>query len=48
MIIFLGLSVGISVMVGNALGANQIHEARQNIKKLYTLGVWSHSFLVLL
>lgn len=39
MIIFLGLSVGISVMVGNALGANQIHEARQNIKKLYTLGV---------
>lgn len=39
MIIFLGLSVGISVMVGNALGANQIHEAKDNIKKLYTLGV---------
>lgn len=39
MIVFLGLSVGISVMVGNALGANRIAEAKQNIKKLYTLGV---------
>ncbi len=39
MIVFLGLSVGISVMVGNALGANRIHEAKENIKKLYTLGV---------
>ena len=39
MIVFLGLSVGISVMVGNALGANHIHEAKDNIKKLYTLGV---------
>jgi len=39
MIIFLGLSVGISVMVGNALGANQINEAKQSIKKLYSLGV---------
>lgn len=39
MIVFLGLSVGISVMVGNALGANKIHEAKENVKKLYVLGV---------
>ena len=26
-------------MVGNALGANQINEAKQSIKKLYSLGV---------
>lgn len=39
MVIFLGLSVGISVMVGNALGANRIEEAKENIKKLYLLGV---------
>lgn len=39
MVIFLGLSVGISVMVGNALGGNRIDEAKENIKKLYFLGV---------
>lgn len=39
MIVFLGLSVGISVMVGNSLGANKIHEARENVYKLYVLGV---------
>lgn len=39
MIVFLGLSVGISVMVGNALGANKLHEAKENLKKLFTLGV---------
>lgn len=39
MIIFTGLSVGISVMVGNSLGANKIQEAKESVKKLYVLGV---------
>lgn len=39
MILFIGLSVGISVMVGNLLGAGKIEEAKYNAKRLTMLGV---------
>ena len=39
MILFIGLSVGISVMVGNLLGAGKIDEAKHNAKRLTILGV---------
>jgi putative MATE family efflux protein len=38
-IVFLGLSVGISVMVGNTLGQGDVEEAKSNAYKLIFLGV---------
>jgi len=39
-IVFAGLGVGISVIVGSALGAGQIKEAKEDTKKLIGLGVF--------